>query len=102
MDERLSDDAHRALQLAREEARDLNHHWLGTEHLLLGLVRMITESSTAPGVEALCGLLRRTSEDAIRVKVTEAVGPIPEALTDGGSLTPRMNRILEQARKLAE
>jgi ATP-dependent Clp protease ATP-binding subunit ClpA len=102
VEEHLTDDARRALQLAREEAQGLNHYWLGTEHLLLGLVRMVAEGSTAPGVEALRRLLRHTNEETIRARVTAAVGPIPEAITDGVSLTPRMNRILEQARKLAE
>jgi Clp amino terminal domain, pathogenicity island component len=74
---------------------------VGTEHLVLALVRMVAEGSTAPGVEALRSLLRRTSEGAIRMNVTEAVDPSPEAVTDRGSLTPRMSRILRRAAKLA-
>jgi hypothetical protein len=102
VEEHLTDGARRALQLAREEAQDLNHYSVGTEHLLLGLVRMVAEGSTAPGVEALRRVLRNTSEATIREKVSEAVGSRPEAITDGGSLTPRMIRTLEHARKLAE
>jgi hypothetical protein len=102
VEEHLTDDARRALRLAREEAQGMNHYWLGTEHLLLGLVRMVAEDNTAPGVEALRRLLRHTNEETIRARVTAAVGSSPEGITDGVSLTPRMNRILEQARKLAE
>jgi hypothetical protein len=36
---RFTDRARRALALAREEARLLNHHFIGTEHILLGLIR---------------------------------------------------------------
>jgi hypothetical protein len=99
----LTNDASRALQLARDEARHLNHHWLGTEHLLLGLVKMVAEGSTAPGVVALRRLLRRAGEDTIRGKVTEAVAPRrPKAIADGQEITPHMHRTLEQARRLAE
>jgi ATP-dependent Clp protease ATP-binding subunit ClpA len=37
--ERFTDPARRAVVLAQEEARDLDHHYLGTEHLLLGVLR---------------------------------------------------------------
>ncbi len=37
--ERFTDRARRAVALAAEEARMLNHNYLGTEHLLLGLIR---------------------------------------------------------------
>ena len=39
MFERFTDPARRAVVLAQEEARDLDHHYLGTEHLLLGVLR---------------------------------------------------------------
>jgi ClpA/ClpB-like protein len=102
VDEHLADDARRALQLAREEARDLNHYSVGTEHLLLGLLRMVAEGSTAPGVVALRRLLPRTGADTIRGKATEAVAAKPEANTEGQGFTPHMHLTLEQARKLAE
>jgi hypothetical protein len=70
VEDHLTYDARRSLLLARQEARSLNHHMVGTAHLLLGLVRMVAEGSTATGVEALRSLLRGTSEDAIRVNVT--------------------------------
>jgi ATP-dependent Clp protease ATP-binding subunit ClpC len=37
--ERFTDRARRAIVLAEEEARMLNHNWVGTEHILLGLIR---------------------------------------------------------------
>ena len=37
--ERFTDQARRAIVLAEEEARMLGHNWLGTEHILLGLIR---------------------------------------------------------------
>src|SRR5580692_11718407 len=39
MFERFTDRARRVVVLAQDEARGLNHNWIGTEHLLLGLIR---------------------------------------------------------------
>lgn len=67
MFERFSDRARRVVVLAQDEARDLGHDYIGTEHLLLGLVR--DSSGTA------CQVLTRLQAppDTVREKVKELV-----------------------------
>ena len=47
MFERFTTDARQVVQVAQAEARSLNHGWVGTEHLLLGLLRQPTPAATA-------------------------------------------------------
>jgi ATP-dependent Clp protease ATP-binding subunit ClpC len=67
--ERFSDRARRVVVLAQDEARDLGHDYIGTEHLLLGLLH--DSSGTA------CQVLTRLQAppDAVRAKVVELVEP---------------------------
>jgi ATP-dependent Clp protease ATP-binding subunit ClpC len=67
--ERFSDRARRVVVLAQDEARDLGHDYIGTEHLLLGLLH--DASGTA------CQVLTRLQvpADAVRAKVGELVQP---------------------------
>jgi ATP-dependent Clp protease ATP-binding subunit ClpC len=67
--ERFSDRARRVVVLAQDEARDLGHDYIGTEHLLLGLLH--DSSGTA------CQVLTRLKAppDAVRAKVGELVQP---------------------------
>ena len=69
MFERFTDRARRALVLAQDEARLLNHNFIGTEHLLLGLAR----EDDGVAAKALASLGIRL--DAVRQKVTETIGP---------------------------
>jgi ATP-dependent Clp protease ATP-binding subunit ClpC len=71
--ERFSDRARRVVVLAQDEARDLGHDYIGTEHLLLGLLR--DASGTA------CQVLTRLQAppDAVRKKVGEHVQARPYA-----------------------
>jgi len=68
MIERFTDGARQAVVLAQEEARRLDHQYIGTEHLLLGLLR---ESQSA-ATKALAGF--GVSLDAVRRQVEETIG----------------------------
>ena len=68
MFERFTDRARRVVVLAQEEARKLNHNYIGTEHLLLGLIRE-SEGVAAKALESL-GI----SLDAVRQQVREIIG----------------------------
>ena len=63
MFERFTDRARRVVVLAQEEARMLNHNYIGTEHILLGLIKE-GEGVAAKGLEAL-GI----SLDGVRTQV---------------------------------
>ena len=75
MFERFTDRARRVLVLAQEEARLLNHSFIGTEHILLGLIHE-GEGLAAKALESL-GI----SLEAVREKVEETIGPAGSAPT---------------------
>jgi len=87
--ERFSDQARHVLVLAQEEARLLNHSYIGTEHVLLGLVR----ASEGLAAEALTQM--NISLEAARQKVEEIVGRSPTDRTDSPPFTPRAKKVLE-------
>jgi ATP-dependent Clp protease ATP-binding subunit ClpA len=89
--ERFTDRARRVLTLAQEEARSLHHGFIGTEHILLGLI----EEGDGLGARALRSL-GITTED-VREKVHEIVGV--SLSTPGGAppFTPRSKKVLELA-----
>ena len=99
MEEHLTDNARRALQLAREEAQSLNHRVVGTEHLLLGLVRMVAAGSVSVGVEGLRRLLARRKENSVREKLLELAAATYSATAGGGEpqVSSEMQRLLEHA-----
>src|SRR5215510_13545371 len=68
MFERFTDRARRVLVLAQEEARMLNHNYIGTEHILLGLIHE-GEGVAAKALESL-GI----SLEAVRAQVEEIIG----------------------------
>lgn len=68
MFERFTDRARRVIVLAQEEARNLKHNYLGTEHILLGLIRE-GEGVAAKALEAL----NITLED-VREQVIDIIG----------------------------
>lgn len=77
------------LVLAQEEARLLNHSFIGTEHLLLGLVR----EGGGVGARALTSL--GVSLEGVRAKVEEIIGA-GESVPDGAPpFTPRAKKVLE-------
>jgi hypothetical protein len=89
-------DARDALSLAGEEARALNHGYLGTEHLLLGLLRG-EHGLAARLLEAVGADL-----DQARMAVRALVGVLPTAAGADLRPTPRLKKVLELARQEAK
>jgi len=89
MFERFTDRARRVLVLAQEEARLLNHSFIGTEHLLLGLIHE-GEGVAAKALEEL----DITLED-VRERVEEKVGISRTLATGSPPFTPRTKKVLE-------
>lgn len=89
MFERFTHRARRVLVLAQEEARLLNHGFIGTEHILLGLIRE-EEGVAAKALESL-----GVSLDAARVIVEEKVGAAGGTPTGSPPFTPRAKKVLE-------
>jgi ATP-dependent Clp protease ATP-binding subunit ClpC len=89
MFERFTDRARRVVVLAQDEARRLDHNYIGTEHILLGLVQE-GEGVAAKALEALgIGLA------AVRQQVEEIVGRGKEAPGGHIPFTPRAKKVLE-------
>jgi len=89
MFERFTDRARRVVVLAQEEARLLNHNYIGTEHILLGLIHE-SEGIAARALTAL-----DISLEAVRGEVTEIVGQGQSAPTGHIPFTPRAKKVLE-------
>ena len=77
------------LTLAQEEARLLNHSFIGTEHLLLGLIH----EGDGVGAQALRSL--GISLEAVREKVEETIGMAGTAPSGSPPFTPRAKKVLE-------
>jgi ATP-dependent Clp protease ATP-binding subunit ClpA len=95
MFERFTDRARRAMVLAQEEARMLNHDYIGTEHLLLGLIHE-GEGVAAKVLESL-----GVSLDAVRQQVEEIIDPGQQAPGGHIPFTPRAKKVLELAQREA-
>ena len=95
MFERFTDRARSVLVLAQEEARLLRHGYIGTEHILLGLI--LESDGLAATALASYGI----TLDAVRSEVAEMLGVVDEASAPapGGSppFTPRSKKVLELA-----
>jgi hypothetical protein len=89
MFERFTDRARRVVVLAQEEARMLNHDYIGTEHLLLGLIRE-GEGAAAKALESL-GI----SLEAVRQQVEEIISRGQQAPSGHIPFTPRAKKALE-------
>ena len=89
MFEKFTDRARRVLVLAQEEARMLNHNYIGTEHILLGLIHE-GEGVAAKGLTEL-GI----SLDAVRQQVEEIIGEGQQAPSGHIPFTPRSKKVLE-------
>jgi ATP-dependent Clp protease ATP-binding subunit ClpC len=89
MFERFTDQARRVVVLAQEEARGLDHNYIGTEHILLGLLR----DGEGVAVEALTGL--GISLDETRAKVEERTGRGSDQASGHIPFTPRAKKVLE-------
>jgi ATP-dependent Clp protease ATP-binding subunit ClpA len=87
--ERFTDRARRVVVLAQEEARLLDHNYIGTEHILLGIVH----EGDGVGAKALESL--GIELQAIRVQVLEVVGRGGPAPSGHVPFTPRAKKVLE-------
>jgi len=89
MFERFTDRARRVVVLAQEEARMLDHNYIGTEHLLLGLIH------EGEGVAARALETMGVSLEAVRQQVETIIGRGDEAPSGHIPFTPRAKRVLE-------
>ncbi|MFI5730157.1 ATP-dependent Clp protease ATP-binding subunit [Kribbella sp. NPDC051587] len=89
MFERFTDRARRVVVLAQEEARMLSHNYIGTEHILLGLIHE-GEGVAAKALESL-GI----SLEAVRSQVEEIIGQGQQAPSGHIPFTPRAKKVLE-------
>ena len=89
MFEKFTDKARRVVVLAQEEAKMLNHNYIGTEHILLGLIHE-GEGVAAKALEAL-GI----NLDAVREQVQEIIGQGQTPPTGHIPFTPRAKKVLE-------
>lgn len=96
--DRFTDRARKVLQLAQEEAWGFNHNYIGTEHLLLGLIR--EHHGVAAKVLAHLGVNLET----VRAAVNIVIQPGDHPVTGDIGLTPRTKRVIngavEEAREL--
>ncbi len=89
MFERFTDRARRVVVLAQEEARLLNHSYIGTEHILLGLIHE-GEGVAAKALESLT-----ISLEAVRAQVEEIIGTGGSSPSGHIPFTPRAKKVLE-------
>ena len=89
MFEKFTDKARRVVVLAQEEAKLLNHNYIGTEHILLGLIHE-GEGVAAKSLEAL-GI----NLESVREQVQEIIGQGQQSPTGHIPFTPRAKKVLE-------
>ncbi len=89
MFERFTDRARRVVVLAQEEARMLSHNYIGTEHILLGLIHE-GEGVAAKALESL-----DISLEAVRGQVEDIIGQGQQAPSGHIPFTPRAKKVLE-------
>lgn len=89
--------AQQVLALSRKEAERFNHNYVGTEHLLLGLIKL--GQGVAVNVLERMGL----DLDSVRIEVEKQVGSGPDATAAGNiPYTPRVKKVLALANKEAQ
>jgi hypothetical protein len=88
---RFSSQARRAVVLGQEEARTLRHDYMGTEHLLLGL--LAEKDGVAAQVLQQAGI----TLEAVRAEIVEIVGSGQETIKGHIPFTPRAKKVLELA-----
>ena len=86
MFERFTDRARRVVVLAQEEARRLNHNYIGTEHILLGLIQE-GEGHAAKALEEL-----NINIDSVRSEVVEIIGEGQQSPSDIYLLLPEQKK----------
>jgi ATP-dependent Clp protease ATP-binding subunit ClpC len=93
--ERFTERARQVVVLAQDEARALRHNYIGTEHILLGLLRE-EEGLAARALESLDVTL-----EEVRAQVARIVGPGEEVTSGQIPFTPRAKKVLELSLKEA-
>ena len=91
MFERSNDQVRRLIVLAQQQARLLNHNYIGTEHLLLGMLALDQEASAAAAALAALGI----AGDKVHADVLEIIGQGQQLPTGDIPFTPRVKRVLE-------
>src|ERR1700675_2295674 len=87
--ERFTERARQVVVLAQDEARRLNHNYIGTEHILLGLLRE-EEGLAARVLKSL-----DVTPEQVRAQVARIVGQGSETVTGQIPFTPRAKKVLE-------
>src|SRR6476659_10928878 len=93
MFERFTDRSRRVVVLAQEEARMLNHNYIGTEHLLLGLIHE-GHGVAAKALESL-GI----SLETVRQQVEQIIGRGSQEPRGHIPFTPRAKKVMELAQR---
>jgi ATP-dependent Clp protease ATP-binding subunit ClpC len=91
MFERFTDRARRVLVYAQDEARDLDHAFIGTEHILLGLIRE-GDGVAAKALDAL-----EVTYDVVREKVKGLTELVTNASSTSPPFTPRAKKVMEMS-----
>ncbi|MCI8403132.1 MAG: ATP-dependent Clp protease ATP-binding subunit [Lachnospiraceae bacterium] len=95
-DERFTNKARRALEIAATEAEEFGHHYVGTEHLLLGLVE---EGS---GVAARTLEAHNVTAERVNDLINQLIAPAnPVQIMDPGGYSPKARRVLESSYRAA-
>src|SRR5580658_3368978 len=92
MYERFTDRARKVMQMANREAQRLNHEYIGTEHILFGILR--------EGTGAACKVIGNLGIDgaAVEAKLSEAIKSGPSMVTIGKlPQTPRAKKVIDYA-----
>ena len=89
---RFTERARKVILLAKEEAKRFNHDYIGTEHILLGLIR--EGEGVAAAVLASVGM----NPDKIRMEIEKLVQPGPATIISGDiPFTPKAKKVIELA-----
>ncbi|PKM95663.1 MAG: ATP-dependent Clp protease ATP-binding subunit ClpC [Firmicutes bacterium HGW-Firmicutes-1] len=88
---RFTEKAQKAIQLSKEVAGELGHDYIGTEHLLLGLIK------EGEGLAAFVLRNQGMTYEIIEEKIKEVIVGNPIQVANGGEFTPRVERILEMS-----
>jgi ATP-dependent Clp protease ATP-binding subunit ClpC len=94
--ERFTERARQVVVLAQDEARSLGHDWIGTEHLLLGLLR------EEEGIAARVLEQRKIDLEAVRSRLGEIHAPSEQVSTGQIPFTPRAKGVLEHSLREAQ
>jgi ATP-dependent Clp protease ATP-binding subunit ClpC len=91
MFEKFTDRARRVIVLAQQEARALDHDWVGTEHILLGLLR--EDDGLAARALTAMGIGLDAMREAVQDIIPRGAEPLPESVPI--PFTPRAKKVLE-------